>query len=382
MSENTETSAMQGTILIVDDEPANIDILNEILGAEYRTKVAVNGKRALAIAAAASADLDLILLDVMMPETDGHEVCRRLKQDPSTANIPVIFVTAKGAISDEQRGFEVGAVDYIVKPVSPPIVKARVRTQLMLQEQRRRIERALAALQELEELRDSLVHMIVHDMRSPLMGMNGLLEILRDELGGTLSEEFLRDLNEALTSGHSLQEMISSLLDVSRLEAGEMRLERSCVDLRVIASDALASLVSLVKQCTVVYEPPVEAMAAWCDAEITRRVIANLVANAIKFTPSSGEVRIDLISSDEGATVSVSDTGPGIPLEDQARIFQKFGQVAGRQEGRKYSTGLGLTFCKLAVEAHGGRIGVDSELGAGSKFWFTLPSVPFGVSSE
>ncbi len=367
------------TILAVDDTPQNLDILVGLLRDKYRVKVAPDGKLALKVARGATPP-DLILLDIMMPNMDGFEVCRRLKSDPTLREIPVIFISALTETLDKVTAFAVGGVDYVTKPFQAKVVEARVATHLRLREQQLEIEAQKQQLQdnydklrELEKLRDNLVHMIVHDMRSPLMGINGMLEIIKMQLADTLDDQLVTDFDEALTSGHSLQEMVSSLLDISRMESGEMPLERTAVDLRTVASDALTSLVSLVKQCNVVYEPPAEPVDASCDREITRRIIANLVSNAIKFTPRKGEVRIEFMPQPDGVKVTVSDTGPGIPPDYRERIFEKFGQVEGRQEGRKYSTGLGLTFCKLAVEAHGGRIGVDSEEGKGSTFWFTLP---------
>jgi len=157
------------------------------------------------------------------------------------------------------------------------------------------------------------------------------------------------------------------------MESHAMPLEIKACDLRKVIAKALASLGALVEDSTVLFEPPADRTDALCDPEIGRRVVANLVANAIQFTGHSGEVRIDLNRVPDGVRVTVCDTGPGIPPEHLKRIFDKFGQVEARKERKKYSTGLGLTFCKLAVEAQGGRIGVESEVGKGSTFWFILP---------
>ena len=359
------------TILIVDDTPENLDILVGILKEDYRLKVATDGQSALELAA--ETPPDLILLDIMMPEMDGFEVCRRLKAEPRLGDVPVIFVSALGDLGSKVRAFTGGGVDYVTKPFQPDEVKARVVTHLELQRQRRELAESYERLRGLEKLRDNLVHMIVHDMRSPLMGITGMLEILKMELAGTLHEQHAADFEDALTSGNTLKEMISSLLDVSRMEAGEMPLDRSAVDLREVVTEAIKSLAALVKQCRVIFAPPEQPVTIDCDPEVTRRIVANLVANAIKFTPRKGEVRIGLEHANEAVTITVTDTGPGIPPEYRTRIFEKFGQVEGRQGGKKYSTGLGLTFFKLAVEAHGGEIGVDSEVGKGSTFWFVVP---------
>lgn len=362
------------SVLVVDDTPENIDVLVGILRDTYAVRVAANGERALRLAA--DRPPDLVLLDIMMPGIDGFEVCRRLKADPALQDVPVVFISALDRVQDKIEAFSSGGVDYVTKPFQPAEVEARVATHLELRRKRRELAEALGQLRDLERLRDSLVHMVVHDLRSPLTGVLGMAEILRDELDEQLTDQHKQDFDEMLTSGNTLREMVSSVLDVSRMEAGEMPLDREVCDVEPMIEEALTSLVALVKHCHVVFDPPAPPVMAYCDREVTRRIIANLVSNAIKFTPHSGEVRIAVGSKDELVEIRVVDTGPGIPPEYSERIFEKFGQVDGRQEGRKYSTGLGLAFCKLAVEAHGGQIGVDSELGKGSTFWFTLPNDP------
>lgn len=367
------------TILIVDDTQQNLDVLVGLLKGSYRVKVARDGELAMKIVSADEPP-DLILLDIMMPVMDGFEVCRRLKADPERADIPVIFISALSETADKVKAFTAGGVDYISKPFQVQEVEARVATHLKLREQQLQIKAQKHLLQEnydrlreLEELRDNLVHMIVHDMRSPLMGINGMLEILKMQLEESLSEDLIDEFDEALTAGHTLQDMISSLLDISRMEAGRMPLLMNLVDLRNVVSSALTSLGALLRQCRVIFEPPVGEAFVMCDPELIRRVIANLVANAIKFTPSDGRVRIDISQEADRVKVSVWDTGPGIAPEHREKIFQKFGQVELRQEGRNYSSGLGLTFCKMAIDAHSGEIGLESEVGKGSTFWFTLP---------
>ena len=170
--------------------------------------------------------------------------------------------------------------------------------------------------------------------------------------------------------------MITTLLDISRMEARQMPLNPAATDLRSVVSAALSSLGGLLRQAQVVPDLPDSPVLAYCDPDATRRIIENLVANAIKFSGKCGEIRIRLEHQDTHLKVTVQDHGAGIPHEYRSKIFEKFGQVSSRIEGRKFSTGLGLTFCKLAAEAQGGQIGLDSEVGLGSTFWFTLPPAP------
>jgi two-component system, sensor histidine kinase and response regulator len=369
---NSTPAAMNDRILIVDDTPANIQTLAAILKEHgYQISVATNGKQALDVLARVRPDL--ILLDVMMPEMDGFETCQRLKADEQLNQIPVIFLTAKTETSDIVQGFELGAVDYVTKPFNTHELLARVHTHLALLRQQRELQENYQRLSELERLRDNLVHMVVHDLRSPLLGLSGCLQMLQADLEGKLEEEQVEDLDSALTAAQRLSEMVTSLLDVSRLEAGEMPLNKQVCDLRPVITTAIESLGGLTKGRHVLFTPNDQPVNLSCDPDVATRVIANLLGNALKFTPKSGEVRVATALEGNRVRTTVTDTGPGIPPEYRERIFEKFGQVEGRQEGKKYSTGLGLTFCKLAVEAHGGQIGVDSEIGHGSTFWFTLP---------
>ncbi len=358
------------TILVVDDVPDNLDILSNVLSDLYRVQAAINGAKALEIAAITPAP-DLILLDIMMPEMDGYEVLIRLKSKPSTAQIPVIFLSAKTETADEEKGLNLGALDYITKPFSPAIVLARVKTQLTLYNQSRALERSYLNLQKLEELRDNLVHMLVHDMRTPLSVMRMSLGMLKDEIADELNNENRLDLENALTGTEKLVEMVNDLLDISRMEAGKMPLNLVSNDVVKIARQAMLRISKLAEKINISLDIAEEQTIAICDPEIIDRVISNLLHNALKFTPEGGSVSVSIAKLETGVEVAITDSGPGIPEKFQQQIFEKFGQT---EEARKHtSSGLGLTFSKMAVENHGGEIGVESESGNGSRFWFILP---------
>ena len=369
------------SILVVDDTEANIDILVETLSDDYEISVALDGPGALE--SVEDDPPDLILLDIMMPGMDGYEVCRQLKADPRYRDIPVLFISALSDTGDKVKAFGTGGVDYVTKPFQTEEVRARVSTHLRLrqqqieiEDQRRELQENYDKLRELEGLRDGLVHMIVHDMRSQLLGIYGTLELFREDIAGRLNEEELDDMNLAIKTTMGLNDMVTMLLDVSRMESGEMPLTKEPSDLCQVVDAAIGSLGALTKSCAVTFAPSDGPVTAVCDSEVVRRIVINLVGNSIKFTPSDGQVQISLTPQGGAVRVEVADTGPGIPPEYREKIFEKFGQVEGRQKGRGASTGLGLTFCKLAVEAHGGQIGVDSEVGKGSTFWFELPRNP------
>jgi signal transduction histidine kinase len=375
-------------ILVVDDTLANLQLLAGMLKDRgYRVRPVPSGK--LALQAIQKEPPELILLDINMPEMNGYEVCTFLKADVTLREIPVLFISALDETIDKVKAFAAGGVDYITKPFQFEEVEARVKThlklrrlQLELERQNRQLRESYGKLKKLEDLRDNLTHMVVHDMRSPLMGITAQLEILEMDAEKTFSPEDLESLRNARSSGVVLVGMVTSLLDISRLEQCQMPLDVTCLDIDVLIQNALKSLGALTKQVSLLYHKKDLPVMATCDANLITRVIANLVGNAIKFAPEGSEVAISAENAGEVSKLCVADAGNGIPHEYHEKIFEKFGQVETRQQRKLYSTGLGLTFCKLAVEANGGKIGVESEVGRGSTFWFTLPLVSNGQAES
>jgi two-component system, sensor histidine kinase len=237
------------------------------------------------------------------------------------------------------------------------------------------LRRNLKQLQELEKLRDSLTHMIIHDLRTPLTSLLGGLQTM--EAMGELNRDQAELLGLSIQGGQLLLRMINDLLDISKLEEGSLKLE--CADLRVdnLIEQSMQQVTSLAaeKQIALVREIAHELPSVYADGEKLVRTMVNLLGNAIKFTPAGGRVTLSArrCEMEKALLFSVADTGEGIPAEAFERIFEKFAQVEARRAGRKMSTGLGLTFCKMVVEAHGGRIWVESELGKGSTFRCALP---------
>jgi signal transduction histidine kinase len=230
-------------------------------------------------------------------------------------------------------------------------------------------------LQELERLRDDLTHMIIHDLRTPLTSIIAGMQTLG--VLGELNADQREMMNISITGGEMLLGMINDLLDVEKLESGAMVLDYSELCAADLVESAVAQVEALAagKLITLRHQIALGVPPFPGDASKLRRTLVNLIGNAIKFTPCEGAITVEVQhDADSGALMfSVRDTGEGIPAEAFGRIFEKFGQVQSRRSGQAVSTGLGLTFCKLAVEAHGGEIGVESEPGQGSRFYFTLP---------
>ncbi len=365
--------------MIVDDTVENLKVLEGLLNHNgYTVRAFSAGGPALR--AAVASPPELFLLDVLMPGMDGYELCAQLKASPETREVPVIFLSALGEVEDKVLAFQKGGVDYITKPFRHEDVLARVETHLKLsrlqQELRERnlqLEESLRKQRALERLRDDLVHMLVHDLRAPLTAISGNLDLFLDETNATLPEEDRQLLVRAHRSSDRLAHMISDILDVSKLESGQMEVATVACELEPLVREAVSAVEGAARGREVVTVPVEPPCSALCDPGLLGRVLINLIGNAVKFTPAGGRITVSTEQDAEHVKLSVTDTGPGIPAEFHGRIFEKFGQAGTPGNRVKHSTGLGLTFCKLAVEAQAGQLGLESAPGAGSTFWVRLP---------
>ena len=365
------------SVMIVDDLPANLRLLVRMLrNQQYRVRPFPNGR--LALSSAEQDPPDLIVLDISMPEMDGYEVCQVLKSRDRLKDIPVIFLSALDDTADKVRAFRAGGVDYITKPFQLEEIRARINTHLprrkLEREQKTRNEQlqsSLGRLQELEAFRDGLVHMLVHDMRSPLTSILNNCEFLNHTLDTSPVSESFEVLSDVQSSAQRLAEMINELLDVNRLESGQLPLNRSDISPDQLIQQSLSTVVKHNEPTRIAVQCQTNRPVS-CDINLMQRVVCNLLDNAQKFSPPNSPIKLVLREDPAGLRVEVSDVGPGIPIAFRHRIFEKFARLDSTTH--RLSVGLGLTFCKLAVEAHSGTIGVDSPSGGtGSRFWFTLP---------
>ncbi|MEO6906764.1 MAG: hybrid sensor histidine kinase/response regulator [Abditibacteriaceae bacterium] len=380
----TSHSTAQAQVLVVDDIEANRKVLFYRLEEQgHAVVMARNGIEALE--KMQSQSFDLVLLDIMMPEMDGYAVLERLKSDKVLQHVPVVVISALDEMDSVVRCIEMGAEDYLSKPFNPALLKARVSACLDKKHSHDReihlfeqLQENFSRLEELENWRDDLTHMIIHDLRTPLtsvmMGMQTL------EVVGDINDEQKEVLDMAVSGGETLLNMINDLLDIEKINSGSLQLDYSTFDIADLVASSVDQVNSLLKDknLKLVQQVMEDSFLMTGDESKLRRTVVNLLGNAIKFTPKGGTVTIE-VRRDQKAHelhVSISDTGEGIPAQWLTRIFDKFGQVQSRKGGRMASTGLGLTFCKAAVEAHGGEIGVESELGKGSTFYFTIPLEP------
>lgn len=374
-------SGESGLLLIVDDSEDNRDVLARRLQKQGHWAItAPGGKEALE--ALAEQPFDLVLLDIMMPDMDGYEVLSRIKNDPYTHRIPVIMISALDEMDSVVRCIEMGAADYLPKPFNPTLLRARIGASLREKRAHDReirssdqLAESYRKLKEMERLRDDLTHMIVHDLRTPLTSLLSGLQTM--PLIGSLSDLQAEMLAIAEEGGQTLLGMINNLLDVEKMEQESVPLDRHPLTAAGLIERAVTQVGMLAQASglTLIQQAPLDLPSFSGDEDILRRTLVNLLGNAIKFTPSGGTITASAELVEQGMLFAIRDTGEGIPPEAFERIFEKFGQVESRIAGRKMSTGLGLTFCKLAVNVHGGRLWLESQPGKGSIFYFTIPRV-------
>lgn len=365
--------------LIVDDDPTSARIVRKYLQrAGHDVVIRSDGRSGLECAL--SDPLDLVILDVIMPEIDGLEVCRALHAVEATRDLPVIFLSARSDLGDRVAGLDHGAVDYLVKPFAPEELLARVRAALRTKLLQDELRCANVELRTADQNRQELVSMLAHDIRGMLAAVASALEMARADLEALPTRDAHRFLGIAERNTTELVDLATNLLDNYRLDEGRLRPHLGPVDLAAVAEDVVDRLAG--QAChrdvrLVVAGDPVAR--AFGDRDLLSRVLLNLVSNAVKFSPPGGTITIDLESQisapggGDGVVVSVRDEGPGISIHDRARLFERFTPLALPGGQRPVGSGLGLAFCRKVLDLMGGEIWVESAPGNGSTFAFALP---------
>ncbi|MDP6505128.1 MAG: response regulator, partial [Planctomycetota bacterium] len=325
MSDQTLTENAAGRVMVVDDEERHRAFLRDLLEArDHHVTEAFDGVNALEIIERNRPDV--ILLDVKMPRMNGFDVCKKLKEDSTTAPIPVLLVSALSDRENRLKGIQCGANDFLKKPVDPRDVVVRVRNAVLAKQLNDQLQRSRQQLKELKQERNELTHMIVHDMNSPLTAIDDFLEIVESSAGEKLSERELGYLKRSRQGSDALKQMITTLLDVSRLEAHELPLNLGAVKLTPLVREAAESFRPLYESRELVLDLD-DSTVAHCDREIIRRVLDNLLSNACRYTPEDAAIKAQVISQGDSIRVAIIDDGPGIPSEYREEVFRKFGQI-------------------------------------------------------
>lgn len=373
-----KTEKHQALILIVDDVEQNVAVISQILrNAGHNVMAAFSGETALRMVQKRKPDL--ILLDIMMPGMTGFETCEHLKSSASTADIPVIFLSALTETDTKVKGFEVGGVDYITKPFQESEVLARVHVHLKIRRLEMERDKHISTLTELNSEKDRLMQIVSHDLRSPLGGIRGLAEILL-ESDEQVNAATVREFSKIITNTvDGLLELVNDLLDLAKIESGNVNMNFTEFDFSETikyASD-LVRLVALKKGVFLTADYPDEPLRIRADEPKLKQTINNLLSNAIKFTPKGGNVEIavekEQSPDSKNLLITVTDSGMGIPPDMLKNVFEKFGEHQRNGTHGEKGSGLGLSIVKRFVELHGGTVRVDSRVGEGTSFHITLP---------
>ncbi len=351
-------------ILLIDDESTNFEVVEMLLtptGYDLHYLSDAHHTQDWLL----THQPDSILLDLMMPEINGIDLCRQLKQDPKTQHIPIIIVTA---LADKQhlgQCFAAGADDYITKPFNGIELRARLRSMVCIKQQHDRLQNHLTQVQKNLELRQDMVNMIVHDLRNPLANIALASQILT--LRNPTPQQ-TQKIDQIDYSSRRLQTLIDGLLTIAQLEAGKFTLNPTSIDLYQLGKDTLADFTPIAQQqyIDLSAELPIPGTYLTADASLLRRILDNLLSNALKFSPAHTCVSLHLTPE----KIQVRDRGCGINPGHIDRIFTKY-EIGTLHQSVK-QLGLGLAFCKFAVEAHQGILTVEPNQPTGSIFTITL----------
>lgn len=358
----------RSTVLVVDDEPLNRRLVRAILEAEHTVVEAASAAAAFEVLA--REPIDLVLLDVQMAGMNGFEACLEIKRRYPAPFLPVLLLTALADQDSRIRGLEAGADDFISKPFDHRELSLRARAFLRLRFQDELIRAQLDELRRLDQLKDDLASLLVHDMRNPLAGLDGLLQVLAEDS----KDEQAEILQEASMASRHLREAIEDLLKIRLIEQQELPLVREPVALRHLAEEAIATLDGDARARGLAIAIEGGDVVVSADAALLRRAIENLLANALRYTRPRTTVTLGVDGREHSVEITVADRGPGVPDEYKGAVFNKYRTAVEKSRSTiRRGSGLGLYLVKLASEAHGGVASVEDRLDGGAVFRISLP---------
>ncbi|MBD3272041.1 MAG: response regulator [Elusimicrobia bacterium] len=363
------------TILLVDDDDGireNLDL--RLKSQKFDVCTARNGDEALDLIKKKKADL--VLLDVMMPGKDGFTTCKEIKELIAPEFIPVIMLTALNHTEEKVKGLASGADDFVSKPFEEKELIARINAFLRIKVLHDQLEKSYAELKQLQAIKENLTHLIIHDMRSPVSSIIASLSLFEQKHNNIFIPDLI-ELFSRLRRNCSIQlNLVSDILEIGKMENQSIQLKKSTFSASALIDDCFAEAetsamqknISLHKDCP-------KQIKLYADQYYIRRVLMNLINNSLKYTDRDGSITVSVTKKNDAKDLllAVHDSGQGIPAEDLTHIFDRYFQADATHTGARRSVGLGLSFCRMAVEAHGGRIWAESSSDTGSTFVFTIP---------
>ena len=375
-------------ILLVDDQTSNLLALEAVLKElDQNLVLASSGREALRHLL--SMDFAVILLDVNMPEMDGLETALLIRRRERSRDTPILFLTAEDrGSSGVVKGYEAGAVDYIFKPFVPDVLRwkvrvfvelarkaALVRRQVVLESKNAELEAAKERAERESRFKSQFLASMSHELRTPLSAIIGFSELLEQQGVGPLTTKQAKYVQNVLQGGRHLLTLVNDVLDLAKINSGRFELARDWTYLSVIVESVQRLVAALSEKRKIALQISIPELLPpiWVDSIRMKQALFNLIANAIKFTPPGGAVRVSAREARAILEIVIEDTGVGIGHEDMGRLFREFERLSTEGDGKTDGTGLGLTVTKRLVELHGGTVTVESELGRGSAFTIRLP---------
>ncbi|WP_089935399.1 ATP-binding response regulator [Candidatus Entotheonella palauensis] len=380
-------------ILIIDDSPADQEICCHLLREhpeyDFAFLCASSGRSGIDLCH--SAQPDCVLVDYLLPDLDGIAFLAALDADLATLPFPIIMLTGYGSEMIVAEAMRAGAADYLpkdllsAKSLGSAVAHAVEKHQLRraVEEQRRLLWRTNAELRRRNEEICTFYHMLSHELKTPLTAVREFVAIVIDGLAGPINDTQREYLGIAKESCDQMTLGLNDLLDVARLDTGKLHVEPSLTAIDTVVEQAVTMMLPMARSAAIDLSYQVESALPdmMMDARRIIQVLTNLIGNALKFTAAGGQVTVratQLPPEQDGVLVAVHDTGRGIALELRSRIFERLYQARKKDEVFEGGLGLGLYICREVVKLHRGEIWVESTLGQGSTFFFTLP--PYGVS--
>lgn len=357
-------------LLIVDDEPANCDLLVRIFGGDHETVLAADGRQALD--ALHQQRFDAVLLDINLPDINGYEVLRSVRERWTTDELPVILISARDGSADIIAGLRGGANEYITKPINVEVVRARVNSQLRFKRLADDHKQTIQDLQIAHKMQQRFYYVVSHDLRNILNNLRLAQYLLRDQLvEQTPTTSTLQMVDLSLDQ---MDDLIRVYLDVASLQPGQIEVLISCVNISDIIRNILRqqSMAASKKQIELIYHERPALVNA--DPRLIAQMINNLVSNAIKFSPAETVTRLWTETANGRVRIFVADQGPGIPENERGKLFEMFGKLSPRPTGAETSTGLGLWIVRHLAALQDGEVGVYSSPEGGTVFWIDVPA--------
>jgi signal transduction histidine kinase len=372
-----------GKILVVDDNAPNRLLAEAMLSAAgYKTLLAEDGLRALEVFKREKPDL--VLLDLLMPGMDGFETFKRLRTLPGGETVPIVFVTALTDLASIQKAIELRADDFLSKPVNRVELVARVRTLLGKRKKSSDKIEVVSGPElssvERERHREELSAMVVHDLKHPISAIYFNAGMLKRDL--TLGPKSQEKIDRILRACETLNGMVMTLLDINRGEAGRLELTLTQFDAAALMQEVATAMTARAEAQGQKIEVALDTgpLHVRADRDVMRRVLENLIDNATKYSGPKTTIRVEGRRGDSALQFAVTDEGPGIPEALRDKVFDKYLQLSGDPARRTPgSRGIGLVFCRIAVEAHEGRIWVEPNEPQGSRFKISIPAEPQAV---